>query len=219
MSLYTRLLGLDTPRLPAHNFTAALAELQRGKMARAEVIAAFAITVAEEADLDVLIGKVGELPESYPLGAHVALANVGTSYDAIAASKGLGFVAVDVANVTRAEMRIRYNKVGTGTLTWQLWNETDATDLGTVDDAVGGDNKVGAIVVTPGSPLTAGVKLLRPRVKSTTGADAPVYYGACLMLRRVARLASPDLHEILMLAASRVPPYTTEAAVKARLGV
>jgi hypothetical protein len=222
MSLYDRLLHLEQPYIQNHAFPSVLGEYVRGKQTRAQVLSAFAISVAEEADFDALVAKMIELPESYPMGAYNVLTNVGSSYDAIAPAKGLGFVALDVTGITQATVRIRYNKVGSGTLTWQLWNETNSVELGTLDDAAAaGDNKQGDIVVTPASPLSGGTKLLRLRVKSTTATDDPVYYGSCLFVRRVARLTSTDLHEILCIADQRprVSGYDTDAALRARFGV
>lgn len=62
MALYDRLKGGEEPKLPIHSFVAGLAEVQRGVVTRAQFIAAFGITVAEEADLDALINKATSLP-------------------------------------------------------------------------------------------------------------------------------------------------------------
>lgn len=199
---------------------AALGELERGKMTRTEVITAFALSVGEQTELDTLTAKMIGTPEAYPMGAFVTLTNVGAAYDAITASKGLGFVAMDITGITRLTWRVRYNKIGTGTLSWQLWNETDSQELGVFDDAAAaGDNKQQDIVVTPAQPLTGGVKLLRGRVKSTVATDDPLFYGSCMFVRRVQRLTSADLHELLLLAELRLAPYNTVAALKTRLGV
>jgi hypothetical protein len=154
------------------------------------------------------------------MGAHVVLTNVGSAYDTIAQARGLGFTAVDVSGVTRLVLRVRYNKVGSGTLSWQLWNETNSVELGVFDDAsAAGDNKQNDVTVIPAAPLTGGVKLLRTRVKSTVAADDPVYYGSCLFLRRVARLTADDLHGLFNMSESQIPPLHTVAALKARLGL
>lgn len=224
MSLYSRLLGIDvteeSPKIHAHGFASAMGEFERGLATRAQLLAAFGIAPAEEADFDTLAGKIKPQPESYAIGAFVNVANVGTAYDAVAAAKGLGFIAVDPTGITRLELQVRYNKIGTGTLSWQLWNDTDGAEVGVFNDsAAAGDNKVAQIIVTPASPMTAsGFRVLRPRVKSTVAADDPVYYGSCLVVRRVARLTAADLHELLILADEGVA-YTTEAALRTRLGV
>lgn len=219
MGLYERLLGTELPRIPVHTFSSAMSEFERGKMSQAQVVAAFVLTTGEETEVATLLARLIETPEAYPMGAFVTLTNVGTVYDTTGQSKGLGFTALNVDGITQVTLRVRYNKIGTGVLRWQLFNETNAQELGFVDDAVSGDNKSVDIVVTPGSPLSGGTKLLRPRVQSTVATDDPVYYGSCLFVRRVDRLTAEDLHQVLLLADQQVFPYNTVAAIKTRLGV
>ena len=219
MGLYERLLSIESPRISVHSFTSALSELERGKMTASELATAFTLSAGEQVEAATLLTKLYETPEAYPMGAFVTLTNVGTTYDTTGASKGLGFTAVNVDGITQVTLRVRYNKIGTGVLRWQLFNETNAQELGFADDGVSGDNKTIDIVVTPGSPLSGGIKLLRPRVQSTVATDDPVYYGSCLLVRRVDRLTAPDLHEVLLLADQQIPPYNTVAALKTRLGV
>jgi hypothetical protein len=220
VGLWERLLRIELPALPVHQLMAAIGEFERGKMTLAQIVAAFGLNATEETEVSALTDKIIAQPESYPIGSFVTLTNVGSAYDATPGSRGLGFVAVDVTGITRLEMRIRYNKIGTGALSWQLWNETNEEELGVFEDAAAaGDNRVAAIVVVPSSPMSGGVKLLRARVKSTAPADDPVYYGACIFLRRVERLTSQELHEILCLAEKQMGPYTSVAALKSRLGV
>lgn len=110
----------------------------------------------------------------------VTLTNVGSSYDAIAASKGLGIQDVDFTGITQVVFRVRWNKVGTGTLSWQLWDETDASEVARLDDAAAaGDNKTATTTVNVSK---TGVHTLRVRAKSTVGADDPVFYGASILL-------------------------------------
>lgn len=111
----------------------------------------------------------------------IILTNVGTSYDAIAGSRGLGIQDINFTGVTGLVFRVRYNKVGTGTLSWQLWNETDSTELARIDDSAAGDNKSSAVTVT-GLALV-GEKTVRVRAKSTVSGDDPVFYGASVLLR------------------------------------
>lgn len=219
MGLYERLLAQEFPRIPVHTFSGALSEWERGKMSQAQVVAAFGLSASEEAQAVTLKNKLIETPESYPMGAFVTLTNVGTVYDTTGPSKGLGFTALNVDGITQVTLRVRYNKIGTGVLRWQLFNETNAQELGFADDSVAGDNKSVDIVVTPGSPLSGGTKLLRPRVQSTVATDDPVYYGSCLFVRRVDRLTATDLHEVLLLADQSIPPYNTVSALMTRLGV
>lgn len=112
----------------------------------------------------------------------VTITNVGSTYDAVPASKGLGHAEIDLTNVLQVVFRVRYNKVGTGTLSWQVWNETDGVEIGRIDDsAAAGDNK--NQVATFDVALT-GIKLIRIRAKSTVAGDDPIYYGSSLRLIR-----------------------------------
>lgn len=220
MGLYERLMHLETPHIPAHSFMAALGEYERGFMTPAQITAAFTLSPAEQTEAAALLAKILTAPEGYSLGAFVTLTNVGTAYDTTQPAKGLGFVAVDLQGITRLECRVRYAKVGSGTLSWQLWNDTDGQEVGVIDDAAAaGDNKTGSVVVTPPNPLAGGVKSIRLRVKSTVAQDDPIYYGASVFVQRVGLLPSETLHEVLLLAETAIPPLDTPAAVKARLGV
>lgn len=109
------------------------------------------------------------------LGGFVTLTNVGSSYDAIAASKGLGCGALDFTNCTSLVFTVRVSKIGTGTQSWQLWNETDGTQIAVIDDAGATGDK--ELAVTVAVALT-GIKKIRVRAKSTVAADDPIFYGA-----------------------------------------
>lgn len=111
----------------------------------------------------------------------IVLTNIGTAYDSIAASKGLGFQDIDFTGMGQLVFRVMWNKVGTGTLSWQLWNQTDGVEITRIDDAAAaGDNKTNSVVV----PVNlTGLKTVRVRAKSTVGADDPVYYGASVAVR------------------------------------
>jgi hypothetical protein len=111
----------------------------------------------------------------------VTLTNVGTSYDAIPASQGLGIILVDFTGVTQVVFAVRVNKVGSGTQSWQLWNDTDGVEVGVISDA-------GAAGVKTLGPATfdvalAGQKLLRVRAKSTVSADDPQFLGATVLVK------------------------------------
>jgi hypothetical protein len=109
----------------------------------------------------------------------VTLTNVGTSYDAIAASRGLGIQDIDFTGVTSIIFRVRCNKVGNGTQSWQLWNETDGSELARIDDSgAAGDNK---LLLAQQAVELSGVKTGRVRAKSTNGADDPIFYGASVL--------------------------------------
>jgi hypothetical protein len=181
---------------------------------------AFALDVGEQAELATLVGKVAVPPESISLGGFLALTNVGAAYDATAASKGLGHVRVETAGVNAVEFLVRYDKVGTGTLTFQLWNETTGLEVGALNDAAASANgKVLSSVLTFAPPLGPGIADLRVRCKSTVAADDPNYYGSSLRVRRVDLLGAEVLHQILLLGESRTPPYDSVVAVTTRLGV
>lgn len=106
-----------------------------------------------------------------------ALTNIGTAYDTIPAAKGLGMMIVDFAGVTQIDFRVFVNKIGTGTQSWQLWNVTDGTEVGVINDAGAAGDKL--LSATFGVAL-AGVKVLRVRAKSTVSTDDPVFYAASL---------------------------------------
>lgn len=117
---------------------------------------------------------------SVSIGGFATLTNIGTAYDTIPQSKGLGCAELDFTNIGSCKFTVRVNKVGSGTQSWQLWNETDGTQLAVIDDAAAaGDNKTLTVTVTPG--LT-GLKRVRVRAKSTTAADDPIFYGATVIL-------------------------------------
>lgn len=111
----------------------------------------------------------------------VTLTNVGTAYDTIAASKGLGIQDVDFTGVTQVVFRARWNKIGSGVLSWQLWDETDGTEVARLDDAIAGDNKTASIIA---GVSKTGIHTLRVRAKSTVAGDDPVFYGASVLLVR-----------------------------------
>jgi hypothetical protein len=65
---------------------------------------------------------------SISLGGYTVLTSVGTAYDAIEQSRALGFALIDFKDATFITFMIGYNKIGTGTLTWQLWDATDSVE-------------------------------------------------------------------------------------------
>jgi hypothetical protein len=219
MSLYTRMLGIDLPRIPVHDLMAALGEVERDRVTTAAVATAFGLDAGEQTEMETLAAKVIVPQESLALGAFVTLTNVGAAYDAITASRGLGFVGLQTAGIMELTFAVKVSKVGTGTQSWQLWNETDTAQVGVIDDAgVAGDKTLSTIITPSPAPMVAGFKVLRVRAKSTVAADDPLYYGAAIRLKRTERMTSVELHEVLLLA-SGGRAYTTEAALKTRLGV
>jgi hypothetical protein len=120
------------------------------------------------------------------LGSYLVLTNIGASFDTVnALQRGLGIVEMDMTGYDSVRFTVRVNKVGTGTQEWQLWNETDASQVALISDsAAAGDNKLLTTTVT-GVALT-GIKTLRVRARSTVAADDPVFYGASILLRDTA---------------------------------
>lgn len=219
MGLYERLTGVERPRVPIHAFMAALGEIERGKMTEQEVATAFNLSAGEQIEATALVARIVTPLESYAVGGFVTLTNVGATFDALAAARGLGWLRIQTAGITAVEFRVRHNKVGTGTIHYQLWNETDGAEITAVSDAGAAGERELSVVHNFPSPLGAGVKSIRVRARSTVSTDDPVYYGTSLLVRRIERLTSVELHEVLCIAEVRAAPYATVAAVKARLGV
>lgn len=109
------------------------------------------------------------------------LTNVGTTYDAITASQGLGIILVDFTGVTQIVFAVRVNKIGSGTQSWQLWNDTDGAEVGVITDA--GATGVKTLGPSTFNVALSGQKLLRVRAKSTNGADDPVFLGCTVLVK------------------------------------
>jgi hypothetical protein len=231
MPLYERLTGrgmvAGETKIAVHTFISALGEVERGKATAANVISAFGLDATQQAELTTLVAKIKGLPESYPLGGFLTLTSVGSAYDSSTVGKGLGFVGLDTVGITRIDWQVRYNKIGAGTLFWQLWNEDlDGTNgaqiLESAGDAVAGDNKILNMAFTPAQPLGSANKIVRPRVRNTTANVNPLYYGSTLIVRRVSMVTSEVLHELLLAAENQrqeLPTLDTVAKLKTRLGV
>lgn len=222
MSLYTRLLGIDTPRIPIHVFMAAVGEWERGRITQAQVVNAFNLSAGEETEAVTLLGKIVYPRETLTIVATPAghtLTNVGASYDAVAVSQNMGFIPVQTAGITQIIFGVRVNKVGSGTQDWQLWNETDSQQVAVISDAGGTGVKTLQTTVDFGSPLGAGMKVVRVRARSSTAADDPVIFSAAASIRRASSLTPLELHEVLLLGEPDNSPYHSEAAIKSRLGI
>ncbi len=63
MGLYERLAKRDdaNPKIPVHQFIAAISEMGRGQFARADIITMFSLRTEDEAGLDTLITKVNAM--------------------------------------------------------------------------------------------------------------------------------------------------------------
>jgi hypothetical protein len=219
MGLYERLLGTEEPKIHVHAFMAALGEIERGGMTAQQGIDAFGLDAGEQAEASTLIARIVTPKESISLGGFVTLTNVGNAYVSNYAARGLGVVRLECAGISAFEFGVSVNKIGSGTQSWQLWDETNSLEVAVIDDDGAAGNKQLATTQTFGSPLAAGIRTLRVRVKSTTAQDDPIYYGASLIVQRVGKMTSDVLHEVLLLAEVRIAPLNTVVAVKARLGV
>lgn len=219
MALYERLVGTESPKIPVHAWMAALGEVQRGKMTAQQVYDAFALSAGEQTQANAMFALIQPTPETHAMGAYNVLTNVGNTYDATAPSKGLGILLLECAGITSFTFGAFYNKIGTGTLSWQLWDQTNGAEVTRIDDAAAAGERTNSVVVNLPSPLAAGDRVLRVRVKSTTAADDPVFYGASLQVRRVSLVTADVLHQLLLLAEARVAPLDTPSALQTRLGL
>lgn len=116
----------------------------------------------------------------------ITLTNVGTTYDAITAAKGLGIGRRDFRGFDRLTLDVWHNKIGTGTITYQVFNVTDngpLLDAGGAEVLVADTGAAGERVLSATFTINRNdTRLLRVRVKSTVGTDDPVYYGASVLL-------------------------------------
>lgn len=216
MGLYERMTGEERPRLGNHAIQAVLGEVERGKLTLSQAASVLGLSAAEEVEAQGLLDRIVYPRECVTFGGSQTLTNVGTAYDTIQVG---GVALVQTVGVTQVVFGVRVNKVGSGTQSWQLWNDTNSTEVGVIDDAGATGVKNLSATLNFDPPLTSGQKVLRVRAKSTTGADDPVFLGATLSIRRVELLTPVELHEVLMIAERAGSPYNTATALKARLGV
>lgn len=220
MALYARLIGTESPRINGHAFMGAMAEWERGNLTGAQIATMFELSAGEQTEAQTLFNQIIYPRDGFSIGSGpITLTNVGTTYDGTATALGLGSVLVQTAGITHLDLMVRVNKVGSGTQSWQLWNDSDGAEIMVIDDAgaAGVKNLQGSRDFP--TPLPVGLKLGRIRAKSTVGADDPIYLGAALSVRRAKLLTGLELHELLLLAQHDSSPYHDEAALKTRLGV
>ena len=221
MPLYERLTrigmtGAETS-ISVHKFMAALAELRRGKTSEAAIHAAFDLGATEQAELSTLLARFVQKFESVGLGGYCVLTNIATSYDGTNAQRGLGMLDLDMTGVTSLDWTIQINRIGTGTQSWQLWNDTAAAEIGVITDTAPTGNKT---LTASFTPSLEGIVRVRARAKSTVNTDDPIWYGSTLRIHRLNTLSGVELHDVLMLAEKQVLPHVdTIAELKARLGV
>lgn len=111
-----------------------------------------------------------------PLGGVTTLTNVGTNPVVI------GVARADFTNVKNVELAVRVNKIGTGTQSWQLWNETDGAQIGVIADAGATGEKTLTTTVNIAAQNWSGMKTMFLRAFSSVGADDPIYRGGCACL-------------------------------------
>jgi hypothetical protein len=120
------------------------------------------------------------------MGAYNVITNIGTTYDAVAMTMGLGIGVVDMTGIDTIEFRVLYNKITANNFFFQLWNQTDGAQVGTeITDTGAITNPKLVSAQFTGIALT-GIKVLRIRMRGATAADDPVYYGGALMLRNTS---------------------------------
>lgn len=109
----------------------------------------------------------------------IVLTNVGAAYDTIQAARGLGIQRIDFRGATQITFDVYHQKVGTGTISYQLWNDTDGSEICVVSDALAAAVRylTGTFAVN-----INGVKLCRVRAKSTVAADDPILFGCSVYL-------------------------------------
>ena len=218
MGLYERFTGEEQPRIRGHSLAAILGEVEREKLTLAQASQALGLSPAEEVEAQALFAKIVLPRESISFGGFVTLTNIGTAYDTIPASQGLGLALIQATGITSVIFGVKVNKIGTGTQSWQLFNETDTSEITVIDDAGATGIKMLSTTVNFNPALESGVKMIRVRAKSTVPADDPIYFGGTLGIRRSSLLTAVELHEVTMLC-GQGEPYFPASALKARLGV
>lgn len=221
MGLYERLTGSESPRIPVHLFSGVLGEWERGKLSSAQAAAALGLSAGEQTEAATLLANIVPPREAVSIGSGpVTLTNVGTAFDGIAAALGLGSALVQTAGITEVIFGVRMDRNGSaGTISFQLFNETDASEVALITDTTGAGAKNLSTTVSFSPALGAGIKVCRVRCKSTTAADDPIYLGAAVSIRRVSSLTALELHEILLIASISGSIYNTVSTLKTRLGV
>lgn len=117
-------------------------------------------------------------------GGATILTNVGSSYDAIAASQTLGFAKLDLTTYSHVEFYVTVNKIGSGTQSWQLWNDTFGAEIAVINDSGGAGIKTLSVLNVAIPTLSKNFILVRVRAKSTTAADDPVFFSAFCRFQR-----------------------------------
>lgn len=218
MGLIERLTNEEEPGLDAHAFYAALMQREIDKMTETEIVTGFGLSAAEQTEMNTLSGKIRGIQEVYPISGLITLTNIPTTYDASVTTKGLGFIRLEGLGITGADLTIRFNRTSSGNIDFQLWNETGTNEIMAVSDNTGnGDTELNASTTV--SPLSAGIRTIRIRCKSTGGTADITYYGASVRIHRADAIYADVLHRILLLGKPKIAPYNTAALVRTALGL
>ena len=117
----------------------------------------------------------------------ITLTNLPTTYDGTQAARGLGIGLIDFRGCNQIRFVVYHQKIGTGTITYQLWNEDDGAII-----ALSGGGAEGVAVADAAAAAVRkldqtfsivpinGIKLCRIRAKSTLNTDDPVFFGAAI---------------------------------------
>src|SRR5512132_3705236 len=147
MGLYERMLRIELPGIPTHQFIAALGEFERAKMTQAQIVTAFNLSAGEEIELVALIGKIVTPAECVTFGGRFLLTNVGTAYIPLAIAR------IECAGITAFQMDVGCNRNGSaGTVSWQLFDETSTAEVTVIDDTTGAGDKILSTTKTFGAP-------------------------------------------------------------------
>lgn len=217
MSILQRLTRQASPSISSHHISAAMSDYILGKKTLGEIATEFSLDATEQTEFTAIANRIPVPSEAYSLGGYAILTNIGATYDATNPSRGLGIILVDMTGATQIDWNLQVNKIGTGTQSWQLWNDTDSIQIGVINDAGASGNKTLSLAVTTGIPT--GIKRLRIRALSTVTTDDPVYYGSTLKIQFNDRITDELLHKIFMLGEGRRLGYGNTATLGGRLGV
>lgn len=83
MGLYERLLRIEEPKIPAHQFMAALGEIKRGHVTAQQVATSFELNVDEQTEAATLFARFNDLVDpltSVELHEVLLLAEQGRAY-------------------------------------------------------------------------------------------------------------------------------------------
>lgn len=213
MGFYERITREQEPKIAVHTIQALLGEVERGKITLAAAASILGLDAAEQAEAQTLLNKIVPPRECVSIGGRITLTNIGTTY------QNLGVALVQTAGITQVIFGVVVNKVGTGTQSWRLFNDTDGLEVALIDDAGAAGQKTLSTTVNFSPALGAGMKTILLQGKSTVGADDPVFQGGTFSIRRVDMLTPVELHEVLLLADFLGGPYALATNLKTRLGV